>query len=242
MEPRWSSVIRRGKMRAYVSQVIEPEEYADMTGEELFARIEKGLYVDEAVADGPFRSRKRAEYLERAIYVCPFCGLSEWESHGSEITCKQCGKTVTYGEDKVLTGKGFPFPFSFVKDWYEYQQDFVNGLDLTSMTEKPIYIDRARMSEVIFHKQKNLLRRDTELRLYGDRIVLDEGTGQEISYPFAELSAVTVLGRNKLNIYHGKTAFQFKGSKRFNALKYVNFYYRHKNIVRGNENGKFLGL
>ena len=242
VEPRWSSVIRRGKMRAYVSQVIEPEEYADMTGEELFARIEKGLYVDEAVADGPFRSRKRAEYLERAIYVCPFCGLSEWESHGSEITCKQCGKTVTYGEDKVLTGKGFPFPFSFVKDWYEYQQDFVNGLDLTSMTEKPIYIDRARMSEVIFHKQKNLLRRDTELRLYGDRIVLDEGTGQEISYPFAELSAVTVLGRNKLNIYHGKTAFQFKGSKRFNALKYVYFYYRHKNIVRGIEYGKFLGL
>ena len=134
------------------------------------------------------------------------------------------------------------------KAWEEFLEkrteirDFVNGLDLTSMTEKPIYIDRARMSEVIFHKQKNLLRRDTELRLYGDRIVLDEGTGQEISYPFAELSAVTVLGRNKLNIYHGKTAFQFKGSKRFNALKYVNFYYRHKNIVKGVANEQFLGL
>lgn len=242
VEPRWSDVTRRGKMRAYVSRVIEPEEYADLTSEELFAQIQQGLYVDEAVADGPFRSGKRAEYLERAVYVCPFCGLSEFESHGCEITCKKCGKTITYGEDKTLTGKGFDFPFSFVKDWYEYQKDFVNSLDLMAMTEQPVYTDRARMSEVIFHKRKNLLRRDAELRLYGDRVVIDEGTETELCFPFEKLSAVTVLGRNKLNLYYEKTAYQFKGSKRFNALKYVNFYYRHRNIIRGNADGKFLGL
>ena len=242
VEPRWSDVIRRGKMRAYVSRVIEPEEYAAMTSEELFAQIEQGLYVDEAVADGPYRSGKRAEYLERAVYVCPFCGLSEFESHGAKVTCRKCGRTITYGEDKTLTGKGFDFPFRFVRDWYEYQKDFVNGLDLTAMTQESVYTDRARMSEVIFHKRKNLLRQDAELRLYGNRVVIDEGTEAELCFPFDALSAVTVLGRNKLNIYHEKTAYQFKGSKRFNALKYVNFYYRYRNIIRGNADGKFLGL
>ena len=98
------------------------------------------------------------------------------------------------------------------------------------------------MREVIFNKRKELLRKDTQIRLYGDRVVLDEGTEQELCLPFEELSAVTVLGRNKLNLYHNKKAYQFKGDVRFNALKYVNFYYRHKNIVRGNEDGKFLGL
>lgn len=242
VEPRWSNVIRRGKMRAYVSQVIEPEEYAGMTAEALFARIEKGLYVDEAVPGGPFRSGKRAEYLERAVYVCPYCGLAEWESHGAEITCRKCGRTVIYGEDRVITGKGFDFPFSFVKQWYDYQKDFVNGLDVAAMTEQPLFVDRARMSEVVFNKRKVLLRKDTEIRLYGDRIVLDEGTAAEQCYPFESLSAVTVLGRNKLNIYHEKKAYQFKGSRRFNALKYVNIYFRHKNIIRGNADGKFLGL
>ena len=242
VEPRWSDVTRRGKMRAYVAEVIEPEEYAGMTSEELFARIEKGLYVDEAVPGGPFRSGKRAEYLERAIYVCPYCGLTELESHGNECTCKRCGRTVTYGEDKVITGKGFDFPFAFVKEWYEYQTDFVNGLDVTAMTEAPVYTDRAKMSQVIFNKRKQVLRKDAQLRLYGDRLVIDEGTDTEVCYSFEELSAVTVLGRNKLNIYHEKTAYQFKGSKRFNALKYVHFYHRHKNIIRGNADGKFLGL
>lgn len=242
VEPRWSSVIRRGKMRAYVSQVIEPEEYAGLTGEELFARIQKGLYVDEAVADGPFRSNKKAEYLERAIYVCPYCGLSEFESHGNEVQCKKCGRKILYGEDKRLAGQGFDFPFPFVKQWYEYQQTFVNGLDLTAMTDAPVYRDRARMSEVILNKRKNLLRKDTDIRLYGDRVTVDEGSEQALVFPFGEVSAVTVLGRNKLNIYHNKQVWQFKGSKRFNALKYVNFYYRYKNITRGNQDGKFLGL
>lgn len=242
VEPRWSDVTRRGKMRAYVSRVIEPEEYADMTGDGLFALIQQGLYVDEAVADGPFRSGKRGEYLERAVYVCPFCGLSEFESHGAEVTCKKCGRTVTYGEDKTLTGKAFDFPFRFVKDWYEYQQAYINGLDLTALTEEPVYRDRAKMSEVILNKRKVPLRRDAELRLYGDRVTVDEEGENALCFPFGEVSAVTVLGRNKLNIYHEKKVCQFKGSKRFNALKYVNFYYRHKNIVRGNADGKFLGL
>ena len=242
VEPRWSSVTRRGKMRAYVSQVIEPEECASLTNDELFARIEQGLYVDEAVADGPFRSGKRAEYLERAIYVCPFCGLSEFESHGAEVSCKTCGRKVIYGEDKTLTGQGFAFPFRFVKEWYDYQQAYVNGLDLTAMTEQPAYRDSARMSEVILNKRKQLLRPDAKLCLYGDRVVVDEGTPEQHTFPFAEVTAATVMGRNKLNIYHDKKAYQFKGSKRFNALKYVNFYYRYKNQIRGNQDGKFLGL
>ena len=60
VQPRWSDVTRKGKMRAYVSQVIEPSEYKELSNEELAAKIEEGLYVNEAVADGEFRSDKRA--------------------------------------------------------------------------------------------------------------------------------------------------------------------------------------
>lgn len=242
VEPRWSSVTRRGKMRAYVSRVIEPEEFKDLTADQLFAMIEEGLYVDEAAADGCFRSRKKAEYLERAVYVCPFCGLSEFESHGNEIECKTCGRVIAYGEDKRLTGQGFDFPFPFVKQWYAYQQDYINNLDVTAMTDAPVFRDKAKVSEVILNKRKELRLKDAEIRLYGDRVTVNEGSETQMCFPFSEATAVTVLGRNKLNIYHNKLVFQFKGSKRFNALKYVNFYYRYKNIMRGNEDGKFLGL
>jgi len=241
-QPRWSDGIRKGPMRAYVSRVIEPEAYASMTNDELYSTIKDGLYVNEGCLNYHYESNKKAEYLERAIYVCPDCGLSTFESHGNEVTCKTCGKTVIYGSDKVLQGKGFNFPFQFVSQWYDYQQEFVNGLDLRAYRETPMYEDRANMSEVIVYKRKELLRKDASIRLYGDRVVIDEGMDNPLVFPFSETMSIAVLGRNKLNIYHKDKVYQFKGGKRFNALKYVNIYHRHKNISKGDVNGKFLGL
>lgn len=241
VQPRWSDVNRRGHMRGYVSEVIEPEDYATMTNEQLQARIEEGLFVNEGVADAIFRHAKRAEYLERAMYVCPTCGLSTFESHGCEITCKRCGITAEYGEDKRLTGVGCDFPFPFVNNWYTYQQQFVNGLDLTAYAEQPMYQERVRLSEVILQERKRLIAEDVTISLYGDRIVIGVADDPHV-FPFAEMSAVTVLGRNKLNIYYQDRVFQVKGDKRFNALKYVNMFYHYKNVSRGDTCGEFLGL
>lgn len=241
-EPRWTDGRRKGPMKAGVVRVMEPEEYLAMSNEELVAAIADGLYVDEAVADGLYKSNKRAEYLERAVYVCPFCGLAAFESHGNEITCKACGRTVTYGEDKTLTGVGFQFPFRFVAQWYDYQEDYVNQMKTTEYTAKPLFRDVADVSEVIVYQKKVPLRKNAQIALYGDRVVLDEGQENALSIAFADADAVTVLGRNKLNIYYDKRVYQLKGGKRFNALKYVHFCYRCKNILRGEENDQFLGI
>ena len=239
-EPRWTDKSRKGKMRGYVSRVIEPEEYAQMTNEELHEQIRQGLYVDEAVADGVYKSNRRAEYLERAIYVCPTCGLSTFESSGNNIQCKKCGLTVHYAEDKRLVAENFPFPF--VAQWYDYQKDYVNQLDVLQYTKEPMYTEKADVRKVLVYKKKELFREQAEIALYGDRVVFDEGTDKELCLPFSKVSAASVLGRNKLNIYHGDDVYQLKGDKRFNALKYVHIYYRHKNIIRGDDDVKFLGL
>ena len=242
VQPRWSDGTRKGKMRSYVSQVIEPEEFAKLTPEELGRLISQGLSVDENQESGQYRSKKSAEYLERCFYVCPDCGLTEYESHGNEATCRKCGKTITYGADKRIRGNGFDFPFAYAGEWYDYQKQYVNSLDVTKFTDEALYRDRARFSEVIVYQKKNVLRQDCEIALYDDRMVLDEGKDNEICLPFSEITAAACLGKNKLNIYHGKQVYQFKGSKRFNALKYVNLYFRYKNIMRGEPDDQFLGL
>ena len=94
-----------------------------------------------------------------------------------------------------------------------------------------------RLSRVHAGSHKELLQKETTLRLYGDRITVGDRV-----YPFPELSAVVVLGKNKLNLYTKEDILQLKGSKRFNALKYVNFFHRYKNLTTGDQNGKFLGL
>lgn len=241
VQPRWSDEVRKGKMRGYVAHVIEPEEYAAMSNEELFARIKEQLYVNEANDNHRFRSERQAEFLERALYVCPDCGFVKLESHGNEIHCTKCGKTFVHGEDKRITGKGFTSPFPFVKQWYDYQQKLVNELDVSAWYDTPVFTDTADLSEVVIYQDKKPMEQGVTVSLYGNRITL-AGKADTWEFPFEEVSAVTVLGKNKLNIYHNKRVYQLKSDERFNALKYVNLFHRYKNVMKGEENGEFLGL
>lgn len=240
--PRWSDTVRKGKMRGRVSQVIEPEEYKNMSDDELCKIICDVLYVNEAVADASFEGEHLAEYLERAVYVCPECGLSEFESHDDVIECKKCGSAVRYLPDKRLEGINCEWPFEFINDWYDYQCDYVNRMDTRDYCAKPIYTDRVSLSDVEVYKSKTLLREDCELVLYGDKLVIDGGKPHALVLPFDEIVAISVLGRNKLNVYHGERLYQIKSDKRFNALKYVNIFYRSKSVRKGEMYGEFLGL
>ena len=62
-EPRWSSDVRKGSMHSYVFRVIEPEEYEQLSNDELYAVIKEGLFVDEGRADGLYRSGKGRNIL-----------------------------------------------------------------------------------------------------------------------------------------------------------------------------------
>lgn len=237
IHPRWSDVIRKGTMRCRVSRVVEPEEYAKMSNEELFRLIETQLYVDEAKLTGEYYHKKNAEYLERVIYTCPWCGFSPFESYGDRIQCKTCNRQIRHLPTKELEGIGFPFPHLFVADWYAQQNLLVSQTDLLALTEIPVFRDFAQLSRVIPCKKKILLTKSAEICLYGDRITVDDRV-----FPFRQLHAVVVLGKNKLNIYADDELLQLKGSKRFNALKYVNFYHRYQNIRSGIVDGQFLGI
>lgn len=242
IHPRWSDVVRKGKMRAYVSKVIEVEDYKKLSDEELFQLIQNELYVNEAVADASFHHPKSAEYLERAVYVCPDCGFSVFESHNDTITCQTCYRKIKYLPTKELKGVKYDFPFRFVADWMDYQNDFVNKTNTLHYTDTPIYQDRASLSEVILYKRKEMIQENARISLYGDRIFIESDEGYQLNIPFDQTSVVTVLGKNKLNIYFNNKVYQLKGDERFNALKYVNIFYRTKNIRSGNENEQFLGL
>ena len=242
VHPRWSDVVRKGKMRSFVSEVIMPDEYRNLSKTELFERIHKGLFVDEANDNHRFYHSRRAEFLERVLYVCPDCGLSSFQSHKDTLQCKSCGKTVAYDCSARLHGIGCDLPFSFVGEWYDYQKEYINQLDVTAFSEEPLYKENVSLYEVLVYRKKALIKKHTAISLYGNRMVIPTSAGDNVTFDFDTIAAVTILGKNKLNVYADGKVYQIKGDKRFNALKYVHIYNRYKNISRGDEDGKFLGL
>ena len=237
IQPRWSDVIRGGSMKSYISRVMEPEEFENMTKDQLAQVIRQELYVDEGNVTGEYPHPKSAEFLERAMYVCPHCGLTTFESSGDIIRCTKCDRKIRHLATKELEGIGEPFPHRFVADWYDWQNDYIADADLSSLTEVPVYEETVELRKVHVYKYKELLKENALVRLYGDRITLDDR-----EFSFEDLNAVVVLGKNKVNLYTGNDVLQLKGDKRFNALKYVHFFHKYKNTKAGDTNGKFLGL
>ncbi len=238
VHPRWSDCVRKGKIKTYVSKVIEVEEIKSLSDDELFNLISKELYVDDYSYIGDYIHKDRAEYLERAMYVCPHCGLSEFESKGDIIKCKNCEVAIKYMPNKKLVGIDKDFPFDTVKKWYDYQCEFVSNLSIDEYFNKPFYTDSSAFFEVELYKRKKLIAKEATLSVYADKFIVKYSDEEKV-LDFAKVSAVSVLGRNKLNIYHEDKVYQFKSGERFNALKYVNLYYHS---VKGGEDGKFLGL
>ncbi|MBR2343805.1 MAG: 1-acyl-sn-glycerol-3-phosphate acyltransferase [Clostridia bacterium] len=243
VQPRWSDVVRRGHMRAFVSRVLSVEEYREMTDEELCELIGRELYVDESAPTGEEYFHKRsAERLERLLYVCPECGLSEFRSHADTVRCLRCSLEVRYTKKKELVAKTGKIPFNSIGGWYDYQESFINSLDTASLTDAPIYTDRVLLSRVIPYKRKIKIRRHAECRLFGNRIEIDTGRAETLTLDFDTISVVTVLGKNKINIYAQDKVYQLKGAPEFCAVKYMHLFYRYKNTVKETENGTFLGI
>lgn len=237
VHPRWSDVVRKGQMHCYVSRLIRPEEYRDLSGDALYEMIRRELEVDEAKDTGEYIHKNNAEYLERLLYVCPRCGLSRLESRGDTLRCTGCGLSCRHLPNKQLQWQQ-QIPYRFVNDWYEAQNAYINSLDTRLLTREPVFREEARLDLVHPYRKKELLIGKAQVCLYGDRITVDDRV-----FPFDSTDAVVVLGKNKVNIYYGPDLFQLKGTdKGFNAVKYVNFFHRYKNLTSGDEHGEFLGL
>lgn len=240
--PRWGSGTRKGNMRGYVSKVMEYEEVSSLSDQELLDLVKTELYVNEGNETGEFKSKTRAEYIERVLYVCPHCGFTTFESDKNLFRCKKCGLEVEYLPNKRLKATKGEIPFEFFTQWYDYQADYMNKSDLSKYGETPLYEEVASLFKVTLYKSKKKIQKDAKIKLYYNKIEILGN--QNFTFDFDSLSAVAVLGRNKLNLYTKDGLFQVKGSKRFNAVKYVHTYYHYINEKRGEKDGKllFLGL
>lgn len=229
VEPRWCKDYHQGRMEAVVSRVISPGEIASLSDAELYAVIRDNLFRDESGDHLCFSGEQPAEYVERLLYVCPFCGLTTFYSDKNRITCTKCNRSVIASAASGLTGDGFDLPFTGIGEWVDMQNDFVTALPPDAYTDTPAFTDSVSLLSVCLYKSKKHIMSRATLSLYSDRMTFrDDKDGTELNFPFAEVGAVAVQGRTKFGFATNDGTFQVLGTERFNAVKYMNFYYHSK--------------
>ncbi len=218
-DPRWGVKIRRGtKFVGRVRRILTPEEYAGMSDEELFGIIKNELDVDDTLSGERYKSRRRAEYIERALYMCPVCGsIGTIHSHGTGFCCTSCKTEAEYTEDlKISPPVG---GYSRIYEWYEWERQ--------EIVRRILGGEKISDGDILFRESMKLQKK---IKLPGNTVTLDKdslmisGGGAETRYPLAEIDAITAVGKKKFNFYYKGKILQVKGGKRFCAIKYVHAF------------------
>lgn len=230
--PRYADKPRRGRVTGEITRVIEYDDYKDLSDEQLYALICEALHVDESVPE-PIKGNRRAEFMERAVYICPSCGkVGTIVSKNNGIKCVSCGISAGV-DDRMRFDENFPV--RTISEWTKLQNEWVNGI-VPDENTPAIFAERATLR--VFDREKGkkiILSEDGETKLFSDRLE----TGGYV-FPYRDVTAMTVCGRARLDFYCGGKTYQLVAGRTFCALKYVNIYYNYKNKK---ENGDgFLGI
>ena len=225
-DPRWGTKIRKGtRFDGFVKRILDPKDYADLSVNELFSIIKKELDVDDTASGEHYRSRKRAEHIERALYICPVCRKTGTiRSHGTKFFCTNCKTEAEYTETLSIVP---PFGgYSHIYEWFEWERvEIVKKLrGGESISDTGIlFRDSVKL------KKKVTLPGDT-VKMTNDCLIIS-GESSELCYPIKEIDAITAVGKKKFNFYYKDKILQVKGDSRFCPIKYVHAFEGLKNAA-----------
>ena len=225
-DPRWGNKLRKGKVSVGLERLLTKEEIENMSVDELYDVIVKTLGVKDAPSTVKFKSSKKAEYLERALYYCPnchsFCSLS---SDKNILKCNNCGISVEYCEDLTLKPLNGNILGNTVAEWFNAQPKALE--EYAKSTEGKLFADDVELRLIKGVNRKKL--GNANIVGFRNGVDIQAENGEKYDLKFCDLAGCTVLGKRKINFYTAdETTVQVKGSKRFNAIKYLNLYWLSK--------------
>ena len=214
VDPRFAKSRRKGPFYGEIKRILQPEEFANWSDEELYKVIQENLRVYDSESGDLYKSNERAEYLERMLFVCPKCGQVETlYSEGNYVHCKACGLTVEYGEDLHLRSDDEDFKFERLVDWYNYQIRFVKNY---KVTDKPIFTSGTAELYISHPDKKRELIAKGPVELTAKTIKFAEKT-----IDISEIEIASPINGNNFNFSTSTEEYLVKGDDRFNPLKYV---------------------
>lgn len=237
VSPRFGHGLRRGPFTGSIRRVLRPEDYRDMSDEALHALIREELRVYDSDSGLRWRSPRRAEYLERMLFVCPKCGrMQTLRSEGTAIRCGACGFSAEYTEELRLRSGDSGVGFTRLIDWWRFQQRAVREMPVTP--GEAIFRDAGlRLWQVEpFHPKKPLerdapLSADSEALRCGSRV-----------FPMTEIAFASVISGRKLAFSAGGADYLLRGGPRFNPVKYVLLFHRLDTRLRRDGNDPYYTL
>ena len=255
-KPRWSNSWRKGRTSCVLVRVIEPEELAKMSVDEIYDAICEALSFNEMEYQREhhftFKGHDLMDGAERMLYQCPKCGkMMVMKSEGDSIFCTECGYKVTMNREGFLEGDDVVFD-SFDR-WDDWQREQAVRLvseghyDATGKT--PVIITPENELYKAKRAEKNVLMGEGSFALYSDRFVFDtpnavetdeEGNTVDLGpkqfvWHFDDITKLSCVHKNRIQIAVGeKEYFEIHSVNTYrSAYAYMIYFYCLKRHAQG---------
>jgi 1-acyl-sn-glycerol-3-phosphate acyltransferase len=210
--PRWARGIRRGEVTIHFRKILEPGELRSMTVEQVGDVLKETLAFDafeyQRNIGVSFRGARRAEYLERALFVCPECrNVDCLHSRGQRLTCEHCGYTVRMNDRGFFESPNGHIHFETIRDWNLWQvEEYYRHIDRTS-ADTAIISEEAILIQEGYKTQPLTPLGIGPMTLYADRIEVHPDGG-ELVFPVRSVEGINVQNNEHLEFYVEDTLYK----------------------------------
>ena len=217
-QPRWSTTLRRGKLRGKLVRIYTPEELQAMTDEQINEAIVRDLsedaYETQSQEMVPFKGKKLAFGMESTIFACPKCqkiGTLQSDDTGISCTCGFRGEYDVYG---YLHDGDTKYTITQLD---QMQQTLLQTM---TQTEGVLFSDCVTLQNI---GENHEIIEETQgtVTAYADHLDL---CGRVL--PYEDILGMSIYSRNVLVLHtiSDSLHYEIRGDVRFSALKYLYFF------------------
>lgn len=234
---RWSGSTQRGPCRGYVSKVLFPHEYENLSGEEIYEIVKSNLYYNcydiQRKLMIKYKGKNKANYLERVLYRCPVCrSYGTMHSKGDEYICS-CGYKVRVNDFGFFEGDNIIY--DNVHDWYNWQKSTLDAEDFDYekclITQDCMWTKtKKRRGKARKVAKKGVLALDSSgLRYWSKK-------GKIFDYPMSELKDIAPNKKNNILVYtRDNKSLNVKLTLDGRTLMLIDFFHKIKNKWEEND-------
>ena len=223
--PRWAQLPRKGQIFGKVVNEYSPEELEKLSVEEITEIIRRDTYVnafEEQRKDmHEYKGEKLAQYVERALYICPECKKAgTMHSEDDRFFCT-CGYEVTYGTDGFFHRENENPVFDNVLDWDKWQREVWKNRLLSAAPGELIFSEDGQIVYSVDKGERTLISENAEIRLYNDRFEIEAEGHDTIKIPMETISKVQTAMKDFLVIVNDEGYYDINSAVPRSATKYV---------------------
>lgn len=220
-KPRWGKGLRRGKTACRIVNIYTKEELKNKSADEINAILKRDLcedaYLRQEISPERYKSRRKAEGIEHAAYLCPVC-LAQNSIYGqkNQVLCRACGAKAEFTEHGYIKGE---FLHKTLKEWLSWQREQLKSK--ATSAESSLLLSDEHQTLLAMDPQGKM-RPKAEGRMLMDREILTIGS---FAVKIKDISGLEIYRKNVIQFSTTNGQYYQTGKTAgFNALKYRDLY------------------